>query len=93
MNKADAIKKISSTSGVSQADTKKVMEAFMCVVEEALIEGDDVIFKGFGRFANAPKRGRQWRNPGTGMVVDIPSKRNPSFKFGGPVKLKIENAL
>ena len=51
MNKAELINAIAAESGLSKADSKKALEAFVSSVTNALKGGDKVSLVGFGTFA------------------------------------------
>ena len=50
MNKGELIAGMAEESGVSKADTEKVLNAFLSQVEKALCAGDKVQLTGFGSF-------------------------------------------
>ena len=51
MNKTDLVKKISEKAGLSQADSKKALEATLDSIKEALAANDSVALIGFGTFS------------------------------------------
>ena len=51
MNKADLINAIAAESGLSKADSKKALDAFVSSVTGALKGGDKVSLVGFGTFS------------------------------------------
>ena len=48
MNRTELVAAIAEKSGISQKDTKKILEAFLNVVQEELVEGNKVQLTGFG---------------------------------------------
>ena len=58
-------------------------------IEEALKAGDKVEIRGFGSFTIRERLGREARNPKSGEVVRIPSKRTPFFKTGKDLKERV----
>ena len=55
MNKAQLIDAIAEKAGLTKADSKKALEAFVETVGEALKGGDKVALIGFGQAENALK--------------------------------------
>ena len=58
-------------------------------IEEALKSGDKVEIRGFGSFTIRERLGREARNPKSGEVVRIPSKKTPFFKTGKELKERV----
>jgi nucleoid DNA-binding protein len=58
-------------------------------IEDALRSGDKVEIRGFGSFTVRERNGREARNPKSGEVVRIPSKKTPFFKTGKELKERV----
>lgn len=55
MNKADLINAIAEKAGISKADSKKALDAFVGAVTETLKKGDKISLVGFGSFSVAER--------------------------------------
>ncbi|MGQ1948300.1 HU family DNA-binding protein [Geofilum sp. OHC36d9] len=82
MNKAQLIDAIAGDSGLTKADAKKALDAFLKVTGDALKGGDRVSLVGFGSFAVSARSARTGRNPQTGKEISIPAKKVIKFKAG-----------
>ena len=82
MNKADLINAMAEGSGLSKADSKKALDAFVSAVSKALKEGDKVSLIGFGTFSVAERGERTGVNPATKATITIPAKKVAKFKAG-----------
>lgn len=82
MNKTELVKKIAEKSALSQADSKKALEATVEAIKEALAAGESVQLIGFGTFSVAERPERQGKNPRTGEVLTIAAKKVAKFKAG-----------
>ena len=82
MNKTQLIDAMAAKAGISKADSKKALEAFMESVNEALIAGDKVALVGFGTFSVSERAERTGRNPQTGESITIAAKKVVKFKAG-----------
>ena len=89
MNKTDFVAEIAKASGVTKADTERVLSAFEDVVIAALKAGDKVQLTGFGVFESKARAARSVRNPATGEMMDIAATSVASFKPGKRLKLGI----
>ena len=85
MNKAQLIDAIAEKAGLTKADSKKALEAFVETVGEALKGGDKVALIGFGSFSVSE---RSARNPQTGKTITIPAKKVVKFKAGAELAEK-----
>jgi DNA-binding protein HU-beta len=82
MNKAQLIDAIAGDSGLTKADAKKALDAFIKVTGGALKGGDRVALVGFGSFGVSERSARTGRNPQTGAEIQIPAKKVVKFKAG-----------
>lgn len=82
MNKAELIDSMASGAGLSKADAKKALDAFVESTTGALKSGDRVALIGFGSFSVSTRSARKGRNPQTGKEIDIPAKKVVKFKAG-----------
>jgi DNA-binding protein HU-beta len=82
MNKAQLIDAIASSAGLTKADAKKALDAFIDSTSGALKKGDRVALVGFGSFSVAKRSARTGRNPQTGKEITIPAKKVVKFKAG-----------
>lgn len=82
MNKAQLIDAIAGESGLTKADTKKALDAFIKVTADALKQNDRVALVGFGSFGVSERGSRTGRNPQTGKEITIPAKKVVKFKAG-----------
>ncbi len=82
MNKAQLIDAIAGDSGLTKADAKKALDAFIKVTGGVLKGGDRVALVGFGSFGVSERSARTGRNPQTGAEIQIPAKKVVKFKAG-----------
>lgn len=82
MNKAELIDAMAAESGLTKADAKKALDAFIKTTSGALAAGDRVALVGFGSFSVATRAARTGRNPQTGQELKIAAKNVVKFKAG-----------
>ncbi len=82
MNKAQLIDAIAEKAGLTKADAKKALDAFVESTTDALKNGDRVALIGFGSFAVATRSARTGRNPQSGSPINIPARKVVKFKPG-----------
>lgn len=82
MNKAELIESIATDAGLSKADSKKALDAFITATTKSLKKGDRVALVGFGSWSVSKRSARIGRNPQTGKEIKIPAKKVVKFKAG-----------
>jgi DNA-binding protein HU-beta len=82
MNKAELIDAMASQAGLSKADAKRALDAFIDTTGSALKKGDRVALVGFGSFSVSKRSARKGRNPRTGKEINIAAKNVVKFKAG-----------
>jgi nucleoid DNA-binding protein len=80
MTKADLVEEVASVTGLTKTDTAMVFEAFLKSISNALIRGNNIEIRGFGRFKVKRRKARVARNPRTGEAVPIPERNVPIFQ-------------
>lgn len=90
MTKSELIEKVVQSHGVLNIKVSEiVVNTVFDSIEEALKSGDKVEIRGFGSFTVRERLGREARNPKSGEVVRIPSKKTPFFKTGKELKERV----
>ena len=86
MNKSDLINAMAAESGLSKADSKKALDAFVSAVSAALKDGDKVALVGFGTFSVSERGERTGINPATKQTITIPAKKVVKFEAGNELE-------
>jgi DNA-binding protein HU-beta len=82
MNKAELIESMAAEAGMTKADAKRALDAFVASTNKALKKGERVALVGFGSFSVSKRAARTGRNPQTGKVIKIAAKKVVKFKTG-----------
>ena len=82
MNKADLIKTIATSAGLSQVAAEKALNGFMESIKAGLAKGETVTLVGFGTFSVTARAARTGRNPQTGKSIKIAARKVAKFKAG-----------
>jgi len=87
MNKAELIEKMSEKAGMTKADAKKALDAFLASTEECLKNGDSLTLIGFGSFGVSKRAARTGHNPQKpSETIKIPAKNVVRFSAGATLK-------
>jgi integration host factor subunit beta len=79
--KHDLIVDVSKSTGLTQADTKIVVEELIETIAKNLEDGRNIEIRGFGTFYTRIRKPRPARNPKTGEVVPLYKRVVPLFKY------------
>ena len=71
------------------ADAELAVKTILDAMTTCLVEGERIEIRGFGSFTIRERLGREARNPKSGEVVRIPSKKTPFFKTGKDLKERV----
>ena len=74
------------SAGVSEAQAKSTIEAYLSSVQGELVAGNDVAMGSFATIKSEVRAARTGRNPRTGETIQIKASNNPSFKAGKALK-------
>lgn len=92
MTKRDLIDEVVRLYPVySRRDAEVIVNSVFESMTEALCRGDRIEIRGFGSFVVKQRQAREGRNPKTGEIVAVASKRVPFFKVGKELKNRVDS--
>jgi len=80
MTKADIVSQVSDKTGIEKAQVLSTVEAYMEAVKDALSQGENVYFRGFGSFIVKKRAEKTGRNISKNTTIIIPAHNIPAFK-------------
>jgi len=86
MNKSEFIDKVASETGLSKAETERVLTSLTNVLTKTLKKGEKVVLTGFGTFLVSKRAKRKGRNPQTGEPMTIKASKVARFRPGKDFK-------
>lgn len=86
ITKKEIVEEIASRTGLTQVDTKVIIECFLDSVARALADGNNIEIRGFGRFKVRHRKARTARNPRTGEPVSVEAGVKPIFEASRELK-------
>lgn len=91
ITKKDLVEEIASRAGLTQVETKTIVENFLDAISNALVEGKNIEIRGFGRFKLRMRNSRTARNPHTGEKVDVEAQIRPVFEASRDLARRIDS--
>ena len=86
ITKKDLVDEIAMHTGLTQVDTKIVVESLLDSIITSLCSGKNIEIRGFGRFKIKKKKPRIARNPRTGETVYVLEGLKPVFEASKELK-------
>ncbi len=90
VTKKELIDRIAVDTGLSRADVKKSLQAFLDQVIAELAEGNRLELRDFGIFEPKHRAPRTAQNPRTLERVEVPARRTVKFKPGRKMQQTLE---
>jgi integration host factor subunit beta len=92
MTKSELVDKLVESNGIlTRKESEVIVSLVFDSMSEALKEGEKVEIRGFGSFTIRDREAREARNPKSGELVKIPSKKTPFFKTGKDLRERVNN--
>jgi len=89
MTKKDIVRVISEEVGLTQQQTKRIVQMTFDAIIESLIRERRIELRNFGVFEVKARAARKARNPRTGDEVIVPEKHVVTFKPGKNMEAKV----
>ncbi len=80
MTKAEIVAQICSETGIEKDKALKVVEAFMVIVKDNIVNGEDIFLRGFGTFTTKTRKQKIGRLIKENKSVVVPEHKIPYFK-------------
>ena len=86
MNEKEMLKKVITQTIKPRTETKRIIEAYINCIWEALMNGECVKVRNLGTFRPATVKAHKARNPRTGEEIMVPEKKTITFKLSTNLK-------
>ncbi len=92
MTKAELLESVLQRyNTLTKSQTEVLVNTVFDSIKEALSKGDKIEIRGFGSFRLRQREMREGRNPKTGALVQVQSKKVPFFKAGKELKELVDS--
>lgn len=90
MNKSHLIETLARTENLTIKTAEDVVNTIFKEMEKALIRSERIEIRGFGSFKIKKYDSYNGRNPKTGKIIKVDSKKLPFFKVGRELKERVD---
>lgn len=91
MNKSDLSTLLATKENLTEVQAARIVNLIFDGFKDALVKGDRIEIRGYGRFVMQDYGSYTGRNPKTGKEVEVKPKRLPYFKVGKEMWDRINN--
>ncbi len=92
MTKSELIEQLTDHHEIlNKNDAEMIINLIFGRITNALADGDRVEIRGFGSFSVRERDAREARNPKSGELVKIPSRKTPFFKTGKELRERVDH--
>lgn len=93
MTKSELIEALAKAEGITLKAAETAVNVAFQSMEQALIRSDRLEIRGFGSFKVKNYDGYRGRNPKTGELIEVHSKKLPFFKVGKELKERVNASV
>lgn len=86
MTKNQLIERVAKRAHLTKRAAADAVNSVFEQIKDNLVRGEKTIITGFGTFLIRSRAARRGRNPQTGEVIQLPSKKLPGFSAGKTIK-------
>lgn len=90
LTKADIVAAIYGQGVLNKADANLAVERVLAIIKSTLVQGDEVLISGFGKWATRSKAERTGRNPQNGNNITLHARKAVFFKPSRILKSRIK---
>jgi len=92
LTKADIAQKIADDCGFMKGEASEIVEKLLEIMKNRLIEGEQVMVSGFGKWDVKSKHTRRGRNPQTGEELTLDARRVVTWKKSPVLKAAVNGS-
>jgi integration host factor subunit alpha len=93
ITKADLSQKVADDCGFMKGEAQEIVEKLLGIIKDKLIEGEDVMVSGFGKWSVKSKHARRGRNPQTGDELILDARRVVTWHCSPVLKKSVNGSL
>jgi integration host factor subunit beta len=90
MNKSQLVEALAKAENLTVKTAEEVVNTVFKEMEKALIKGSRIEIRGLGSFKVKDYTSYNGRNPKTGKIIKVESKKLPFFKVGRELKEMVD---
>jgi integration host factor subunit alpha len=92
ITKVDLAKKVADDCGFMKGKAQEIVEKLLAIVKDKLIQGEEVMISGFGKWTVKSKQARRGRNPQTGEEMILDARQVVTWSYSPVLKRAVNES-
>lgn len=93
LTKAEIVQNVYQRHDLTKAKAAEAVESFLRIAKGCMVNGEDLLISGFGKFNVKKKNARRGRNPQTGKELILEARYVVTFKPSGILRDRISGGV
>ena len=93
MNRSDLVAAFAKQHGISKSRANQLVSLMLSEMQEALVQGEGIEFRGFGSFFVKQYEGRPAKNPKSGEKVWMTPRKKVRFRASKTLLSNVNDSL
>ena len=89
LTKANLVETVRDVCEFTKKDSHELVDKLLGILKDTLVNGEDVLVSGFGKFCVKDKNERRGRNPQTGEDKMLGARRVVTLRCSGGLREKV----
>jgi integration host factor subunit alpha len=89
LTKDKLITHLQTQMGMSKQESRQIVDRLLEIMKNTLVQGDDMLISGFGKFSVRQKNARRGRNPQTKESLMLRPRKVMVFKASGVLRQRL----
>ena len=92
LTKDKVITRLQTQVGLDKQESRDIVERLLGIMKDTLVQGEELLISGFGKFSVLQKNARRGRNPQTKESLVLAARKVLSFKASGVLRQRLNNS-
>ncbi len=92
LTKDKLIARLQTQIGLERQESRQIVERLLGIMKDTLVQGEELLITGFGKFSVRQKNARRGRNPQTKESLVLNARKVLVFKASGVLRDRINNS-
>jgi len=92
LTKVNIAQKVADDCGFLKGEAQEIVDRLLGIVKDKLIQGEEVMISGFGKWTVKSKQARKGRNPQTGEEMLLDARRVVTWSYSPLLKKAVNKS-
>ena len=92
LTKDKLVIRLQTQLGLTKIESREIVERLLGIMKDTLVQGEELLISGFGKFSVRQKNARRGRNPQTKESLILAARKVLVFKSSGILRNRINES-